>query len=62
MDKGILQFMAEAYLLLHPGWAVDGEAPPGKGSKEKLRRSCHRDAADKKESTGRKPSRERKLG
>jgi hypothetical protein len=62
MDKGILRFMAEAYLLLHPGPAVDGEAPPDKGPKEKLRRSCRRDAADNKESTGCKPSRERKLG
>lgn len=62
MDKGILRFMAEAYLLLHPGPAVDAEAQPGKGPKEKLRRSRRRDASDNKESTGSKPSRERKLG
>ncbi len=38
MDKGILRFMAEAYLLLHPGPGVESVSPPDKGPKAALRR------------------------
>jgi hypothetical protein len=35
MDKGILRFMAEAYLLLHPGPTLESVVPPDKGPKNK---------------------------
>jgi hypothetical protein len=39
MDKGILRFMAEAYLLLHSaGLAVESVTPQNKESKKKQRR------------------------
>ena len=58
MDKGILRFMAEAYLLLHPGPAVESVAPPDKRPEAKRQRSHRQRATENAESRNDKPSKE----
>lgn len=58
MDKGILRFMAEAYLLLHSaGLAVESSvAPPDKGPKKKQRRQRPgRSTGNKEAKSGKSP-------
>jgi len=58
MDKGILRFMAEAYLLLHAGPIVESMAPPEKRLEKKQRRQRRGPTADNKESKRGKPPEE----
>jgi len=58
MDKGILRFMAGAYLLLHPGPTVESVAPSEKEHKNKQRRQRCGPSVDNKESQSGKPREE----
>jgi hypothetical protein len=56
MDKGILRFMAEAYLLLHAGPTIESVSPADKGPKKKQRRQRRGPTTDNKEpKSGKRP-------
>jgi hypothetical protein len=58
MDKGILRFMAEAYLLLHAVPMLESVAPAEKGPKKKQRRHRGAPSMDNKEAKSGKPPEE----
>ena len=60
MDKGILRFMAEAYLLLHAGPTVESVASPDQRPKKKQRRQRRGHSAGRESKGGKMEETERK--